>query len=171
MRTCLLALALSLFSSHSWADWRGALPDAQLCGQGEFRKYGFDIYEAQLWGACASAPLDAAFALQLTYHRTISRRKIVESSLDEMKRLAVSPVSEATLEHWRTLLEQAFVDVKPGDSLTGVYMPGSGVRFFMGAQLTADIKDAEFARMFFRIWLDPDTQAPELRKNLLRTQP
>ncbi|NYT60785.1 chalcone isomerase family protein [Alcaligenaceae bacterium] len=171
MRTCLLALVLSLFSCHAWADWRDALPDAQLCGQGEFRKYGFDIYEAQLWGPCISEPLDAAFALQLTYHRTISRQKIVESSLDEMKRLAVAPVSEATLEHWRALLEQAFVDVKPGDSLTGVYLPDSGVRFFMGAQLTAEIKDTAFARTFFRIWLDPDTQAPELRKNLLRTQP
>lgn len=147
------------------------LPDAQLCGQGEFRKYGFDIYEAQLWGSCALAPLEAPFALQLTYHRAISRRKIVESSLDEMKRLAVSPVSEATLEQWRAWLQQAFVDVKPGDSLTGLYVPDSGVSFFMGAKLTADIKDAEFARKFFRIWLDPHTQAPELRKNLLRAQP
>lgn len=171
MRTCLLALFLCVFSAHAWADWREALPDAKLCGQGEFHMYGFDIYEAKLWGPCLSAPLDAPFALQLTYHRTISRRKIVESSLEEMKRLAVSPVSGATLERWGALMERAFVDVKSGDSLTGVYMPDKGVKFFMNARLTVEINDAKFARAFFRIWLDPDTQAPELRNNLLRIEP
>jgi hypothetical protein len=171
MRGGLIALALFFFSGHAWSDWRPALPDAQLCGQGEFRMIGFDIYTAQLWGSCDSAPFDAPFALQLTYHRTIARSKIVDSSLDEMMRLAARPVSSVTLAHWRDLMQTAFVDVKSGDTLIGVYLPGEGVRFYAGTRLTADIDDVQFARAFFEIWLHAETRAPGLRNDLLKARP
>ncbi len=171
MRACLLAFALFAFCAHAWAGWRQVLPDAQRCGQGDFRIYGFDIYSAQLWGRCSTAPLDAPFALQLTYHRSIGREKLVDSSLDEMKRLAGAPISDETLSHWRTLMEAAFVDVAPGDQLTGVFFPGEGVRFYADTRQTADIRDLPFAQAFFGIWLDPGTRAPALRNDLLRVRP
>lgn len=171
MHSCLLALALFAFSGQALADWRQTLPDAHLCGQGDFHFFGFDIYTAQLWGRCDTATRDTSFALQLTYHRSISRSKIVDSSLDEMKRLAATPVPSATLAHWRSLMEKAFIDVEPGDRLTGVFLPGQGVRFYAGSRLTADIDDVTFARAFFDIWLDADTRAPGLRNDLLRNRP
>lgn len=171
MYRCLLVLVLCVFSAHASAGWREILPDAKLCGQGEFRVYGFDVYAAQLWGQCNAAPFDAPFALQLTYRRTITRNKIVNNSLDEMKRLAAHPVSGVTLMHWRELMEEAFVDVASGDRLTGVYLPGYGVKFYAGSRLTADINNDQFARAFFGIWLNRDTRAPGLRNSLLRAQP
>ena len=63
---------------------------------------------------------------------------------------------------------RSFVDVKPGDQLLGVYLPGIGVRFFARSGLTAEIRDEAFARAFFAIWLDARTRAPKLRENLLK---
>jgi hypothetical protein len=59
------------------------------------------------------------------------------------------------------------VDVREGDQLTGVYLPGHGARFYIGGQLLADVEDASFARAFFSIWLDPRTRDADLRAHLL----
>ena len=52
----------------------------------------------------------------------------------------------------------AFVDVKPGDTLCGIYLPDRGAR---------EVDDPAFARAFFDIWLAPGTRAPALRHHLL----
>lgn len=171
MRACLIALALFAFSAPAWAGWKETLPEAKPCGQGEFRMFGFDVYTAKLWGNCTPTPFDAPFALQLTYRRTIARSKIVESSLDEIKRMAVSPISAQTLVHWRRLMETAFVNVISGDQIVGVYLPRTGTRFYVNNTLTAQISDEQFAHAFFDIWLAPNTRAPGLRTELLGPQP
>ncbi|MGR5254599.1 chalcone isomerase family protein, partial [Vibrio astriarenae] len=61
----------------------------------------------------------------------------------------------------------AFVDVKPGDTLCGIYLPDRGARFYANGQLTTEVDDPAFARAFFDIWLAPGTRAPALRHHLL----
>ena len=41
-------------------------------------------------------------------------------------------------------------------------------RFVFNGRPLGEIADADFARRFFGIWLDPRTSAPELRAALLR---
>ena len=60
-----------------------------------------------------------------------------------------------------------FIDVKPNAQITGVYLPDRGARFYVGTRLQHEIADADFARVFFAIWLDPRTRNPELRARLL----
>jgi hypothetical protein len=60
-----------------------------------------------------------------------------------------------------------FPDVAAGDSLSGLYLPGRGARFFHNGEPLGEIDDAQFARAFFSIWLDPRTSAPDLRAALL----
>ena len=64
-------------------------------------------------------------------------------------------------------MEAAFPDVKDGDRLTGRYEPGSGAQFFFNGQPRQRIDDAQFARLFFGIWLSPQTSEPALREQLL----
>jgi hypothetical protein len=66
-------------------------------------------------------------------------------------------------------MQQSFVDVQAGTRITGVYLPGQGARFFVGQHLQHEVKDPQFARAFFDIWLDPRTRNPELREQLLGT--
>ncbi len=67
-------------------------------------------------------------------------------------------------------MRRAFVDVLPGQRITGVFLPGWGCRFYVGDQLQHEIRDPEFADAFFAIWLDPRTRDPELRQQLLGRQ-
>ncbi|MEI7429654.1 MAG: chalcone isomerase family protein [Betaproteobacteria bacterium] len=161
-------LLLALFVATSAI----ALPEAARQGQqgwkqwgsGEMTWFGFSLYRATLWVAGAS-PESAPSALQLDYRRDISRERLVSTSLDEMRRLGAD---EAQLKRWETDLRRVFPDVKEGDSIVGVHYPGRGASFYHQGQATGDVVDAEFARRFFAIWLDPASRSPALRAVLLK---
>ncbi|MFJ4345597.1 chalcone isomerase family protein [Pseudomonas sp. NPDC089401] len=149
------------------ADWRSSLPSAQLSGSGDFTWFGLRLYTARLW--CADGPWswDAPFALELTYHRSLSRNTLVQASIDEIQRLANRPLPADTVRQWSTSLAQAFVDVRPGMRITGLYLPGQGSRFYVDGQLTQAEPDPAFARAFFSIWLDPRSRDAQLRERLI----
>lgn len=142
----------------------GLLP----AGQGSLRWWGLEVYRARLWvspgfdaGDYAALPL----ALELHYERAFSAAAIAERSLVEMRRLA--PLTEAQATRWQQALQAALPDVQPGDMLTGLYQPGSGATFRLRGRIVGTVADAEFARLFFGIWLSPATSAPQLRLQLL----
>ena len=164
----LLALALLLtITQPAPADWRPALAGAQVQGSGEFTWFGLRLYTARLWSAGPVQHWREPFALELIYHRALSRDTLVQASLDEMQRLADRPLPAATLERWSQAMNQAFVDVRPGMRITGLFLPDQGCRFYVDGQLSIDIPDPEFARAFFAIWLDPRARDPQLRRSLL----
>lgn len=162
-----LALCAVLLAGPAQASWQDSLPQAQIVGSGELRLFGFRIYSARLWSVQRPLAEDAPFALELTYHREISREQLVEASEREIRRLLGTQVSEQQLASWQAHMQQAFVDVRPGAQITGVYLPGSGARFYAGTRLQHTVEDAQFARAFFAIWLDPRTRNPQLRAQLL----
>lgn len=130
-------------------------------GAGEFRRFGFLVYEAQLWvGADPSTP---PLALQLTYKREIPGKAIVDASVSEMRELGAD---EGALEKWRSTMARIFPDVRPGDRITGIYHDGAAT-FLYNDRMIGRVEDADFARLFFGIWLDPRTSAPRLRDQLL----
>ncbi|MHC8299794.1 chalcone isomerase family protein [Pseudomonas sp. ZS1P83] len=167
----LICLVLILQSAELFADWREALPDARRMGGGEMRVFGFSIYSAQFWSPrlIAGEPLgaDVPFALELTYSRAISRDDLVEASIKEIRRLSPNSLNSELMARWEWEMQQAFVDVRAGDRITGVYMPGEGARFYVGENLQHVVRDDAFAKAFFSIWLDPRTRNPELRAQLL----
>lgn len=164
----LLACLLLLASTFATASAPPGLPGAErwhLLGQGEMRWFGLRLYQASLWSGAESFALEQPFALTLTYARSIPSARIVEASMDELRRLGTN--DEAKLARWRAWMEQAFPDVREGDSITGVSLPAGRVQFWSAGRLRADIPDADFARAFFAIWLDPRTREPALRARLL----
>ncbi|SDP59455.1 Chalcone isomerase-like [Pseudomonas reinekei] len=166
-----ICFVLMLQSAELFADWREALPDARLLGRGDMRIFGFSIYSAQFWSPrlIAGQPpgADVPFALELTYRRAVSRDDLVEASIKEIRRLSPNTLTSELLNRWEWEMQQAFVDVREGDRITGVYKPGEGARFYVGEKLQHVVKDAAFAKAFFAIWLDPRTRNPELRAQLL----
>jgi hypothetical protein len=167
----LICLVLMLQSAELLADWREALPDARRVGSGEMRVFGFSIYRAQFWSPrlIVGEPLDSdtPFALELTYSRAVSRDDLVEASIKEIRRLSPNSLNTELMARWEREMRQAFVDVRAGDRITGVYMPGEGARFYVGENLQHVVRDEAFANAFFAIWLDPRTRNPELRAQLL----
>lgn len=154
-------------NGEALSGWKAEIAPAHLLGSGELNWFGFHIYSAKLWSNNTKFDVDGKFALELTYHKNISRERFVDTSLDEITRLYAEQVSPAQLQRWKQLMQQAFTDVKKGDQLIGVHLPGLGCRFYNSEKMLAEIKDPAFARAFFGIWFDTRSKDRQLRKNLL----
>ena len=147
-----------------WAAAAPALAGLRRMGSGEFRRLGLSVYRATLWASEATR-LQPPYALAIEYHRRIPGRQLAASSIDEMR--ALGHVGEDRLASWGRRLEAVFPDVRPGDVIVGTHRP-QGATFHHNDRWLADIDEADFARAFFAIWLDPRTRAPELRDALLQ---
>ena len=159
-RSLLLALAAAPFAAIASTDPTAGL---KRWGSGEFRRFGFLVYEATLWAG--ADPLRPPLALRLTYKRNIDGLAIAEASVKEIRNLGVTDA--ATLKRWGDQMAALFPDVKSGDQIIGQYQPDAA-RFYFNERLIGRVDDPLFARAFFGIWLDPKTSAPDLRAALLK---
>jgi hypothetical protein len=149
-------------------------PAARLHGEGRLRFLGLSVYDIRLWtpadapdavGALASRWAETPLALELQYARRLVGRLIAERSIQEMQRQAELPPARA--QDWEAEMARLFPDVADGDRLTGVQLPGEGARFYFNGELRGELRDPDFARLFFGIWLAPQTSEPTLRERLL----
>ena len=168
----LLAWATSTFCFKLWANTAlnsvSPLPGLRAGGQGTFRFWGMDIYNARLWvspGFQADRYAALPLALTLAYQRDFSAKSIAARSLTEMQRVGDFGTPQAN--RWRQELQAALPDIKAGDQLTGLYQPGGPTLFQMKGQTVGEVKDPDFGPLFFGIWLSPRTSEPRLREALL----
>ena len=150
------------------AEVAAELPGAQWTGSARLRFFGFDVYDAQLWvapGFKAAQFARHGLALELSYLRALSGRDIAERSLKEMRR--AGELTDAQSQRWLSALQDAIPDVKAGDRLTGLHSPAMGVRFWHNGQPRPAVRDPEFSRLFFGIWLSDATSEPQMRRGLL----
>jgi len=144
------------------------LPGSRLRGQAQLRLLGLGIYQARLWalpGFRADLALDQPVVLELTYLREFQGSSIAQRSLDEMRR--AGPLGEAQAQRWLAEMRRLFPDVRPGDRIAGLHLPGQGARFWQDGRPLGEVADAEFGRRFFGVWLAPTTSQPAMRLSLL----
>jgi hypothetical protein len=152
------------------ADWAAEhRTPPKLQGSGTLRFFGLHVYDAKLWvphsGFDATRYEAFPLALELTYARRLVGKQIAERSLQEMQ--GVTTVSGAQQQAWLEQMQRLFPDVRAGDRITGLYLPPASARFFLNGALRGEVKDAEFARAFFGIWLSSRSSEPQLRQALL----
>lgn len=150
------------------AEVAQALPGASLHGHGSLRFLGLRVYDAWLWSPLARRPLswpNDPLALELRYHRALKGQQIAERSLTEMRRQR--PLDDEQGRRWLAAMQQLFPDVRPGDRITGLFMPGTAARFAVNGRPAGEVADPLFAELFFGIWLSPQTSEPGLRLALL----
>ena len=174
-RACLAAVAVTLggavkpsFAQTTPPEVSAEISGAKLQGQGKLTYFGLAVYDARLWvqeGFKASDALKLSLALELEYSRTLFGNLIAERSLDEMKR--GGEIADTKAAEWLAQMKTLFADVKKGDRITGVQVPGVATRIFFNGKLRGEVRDAEFTRLFFGIWLSPRTSEPKLRDALL----
>ena len=159
---------LSAIAASSHAAPPPPMPGLTLRGQATRRFLGLAIYEARLWTGAGFEPErypTQRFALELSYFGALSGIEIAERSLLEMRRQeALGDEREAA---WRSLMQRAFPDVGKGDRLTGEHDGAGAVRFLHNDRPTASTQDADFARLFFGIWLSLRTSDLEMRSALI----
>lgn len=146
-------------------ELEGHIAAAQPYGRGPYKRLGIQIFEAALWTDAPAWSMDETFALSIRYARSFSAYDLVERSLADMHRLEkLEPGQRAA---WAAGLGAVFRDVRRGDVMTALSLPGQGASFFHNGARTG-IADAALARQFLQIWFSPRTTAPELRAGLLK---
>lgn len=163
-RTALALIGLLV----AWAVHASPLPqlaDYEAVGTATMRYFGFRIYDATLWSPGGTWSAGRPFALELRYARSFDGASIARRSIEEMQ--SQRPYPKADLARWEQKMRAVFPDVKEGDRLIGVRIPGLGAAFYNSTRKLGQIDDEAFADAFFNIWLHPSTRAPELRAKLL----
>jgi len=140
-------------------------PNLKVQGGGELTFFGISVYDGYYWSPTSGWTQDGPFALDLHYHRALDGAKIAERSLSEIAKLGYGTREQRA--RWGAEMRRMFPDVRSGDRLTGVNLPGGVVRYFHNGKSIGEIADPGFARAFFGIWLDPKTSEVGFRQMLL----
>ncbi|NML85567.1 MAG: hypothetical protein HHJ19_07980 [Polaromonas sp.] len=155
-------------ATDSRPELRDALPQGRLLGKARLSVWGFQVYDARLWAAAgfgASRYASTPLALELSYLRNFTAADIAGRSIKEMRRSQTINDDQAT--RWTTEMLRVIPDVRTGDRIMGVYRPGIGAAFWVNGKSHGEIRDAEFAKLFFGIWLSAKTSEPAMRDALL----
>jgi hypothetical protein len=149
-------------------ELRTSMPGASLAGQAKMTYWGFDVYQATLWvapGFTETALARSTFALELAYLRDLKGADIAKRSIAEMQRQA--PLAKELAERWQAQMRTLFPDVQAGDRITGLHLADQGAVFWFNGVSLGEVRDPAFAKLFFGIWLSPQTSEPAMRTALL----
>ena len=134
-------------------------------GEAVLRFFGLKVYDIRLWTQMKPFTHNEPFAIELVYDMAIRGKDIADRSVKEMRAQGFN--DEAKLRRWGDEMAKIFPDIKHGDTLIGVSLPGKEARFYNREKLIATIPDAEFAKAFFDIWLSEKCSYPKVRLKLL----
>jgi hypothetical protein len=90
---------------------------------------------------------------------------IAERSLSEMRRLGT--ISDEKAAQWLQMMKATFPDVRKGDQLIGIHRADGVASFTLNGKPIGEVRDQEFTRLFFGIWLSSKTSEPKMRSELL----
>ncbi|AJQ95024.1 chalcone isomerase family protein [Gynuella sunshinyii] len=145
------------------------VPDARLSGETtRYRYLFFDLYDASLYAPNGQWSMGQPFALSLTYLRHIKGEKIAEQAVAQIRNLGFD--DEVRLASWYSQLRKIIPDVGRNKTLTGVYLPGDKTVFLRDEKPIGIIRDADFGRWFFSIWLSDKSPEPQPFRVLTGTQ-
>ncbi|WP_417690923.1 chalcone isomerase family protein [Roseibium sp.] len=171
LRVILISLTLGAFAAITPASadigsaGKKIVPSAQLVGSGTMTFLGFRVFKAELYAPDGSYDPQSPFALKLIYQRNFKGKDIVERSIDEIRSQGVT--NQAKLNSWRQKMEAIFPNIQKGQSITGLRTGNGSALFYSGNRKLGEIRDREFTRYFFSIWLGSHTQDQRLRNKLI----
>lgn len=133
-------------------------------GEGTYRKLGFRVYDASLWAPQSTWDAGKPYALQLCYTRDLSKETLIDTVMDDIGEQKIA--DETTLAKWKAVLDTSLSDVKDGDALVGVTVPGKKTLLLHNGVAIVTIEDQAFSNAFFSIWLGKNADE-DLRSKLL----
>ncbi len=155
--TSLSALANTAVERH--------IENAKIVGEERFTYLFWDIYDAKLYAPNATFDKAKPFALSLHYLHALDGEKIADKSANSIRELGFT--DEVRLAAWHSEMLNIFPDVDKGSVITGVYEPNKPTHFYLGSEEIGMVRDPEFGKWFFDIWLSEKTEEPEFRAKLL----
>ena len=162
----LLIAAAPLASAAEWLNWRKT-GDATLTW-GPFTVYTSQLRTPQRRYIAA----DQDQALILTYARDITRDELVDATREQWRALGIL-TREAQSETWLHTLATLWPDVSSGTQLAFVLREKRGQFWYRASAAEKTFtplgpqQSLPFSINFLAIWLDPHTQYPTLRQQLI----
>ncbi|MFT4091811.1 MAG: chalcone isomerase family protein [Asticcacaulis sp.] len=138
---------------------------AQKIGTGRFTYLGMTPFSVTLYAPQGTYDPDGTFAVQLVFLRKIKASRIVSVSVNEIKRQGFTDATK--LSEWREQLVAIMPTMEKNGDITGVRNGQGHAIFYLNGQQIGAIRDDEFSRYFFGIWLSDKSRSPSLRKQLL----
>ena len=163
-----LLILLSVISFNSYSSekiFKDYLGDYYQLGTAKLSIFFIDIYDIKLFSKTKSYSKDKPFAIEINYLKDVESTQIVDSSINEIKR--ISKPSSDELENYRSILASLFPNINSGDQLIGIKTANGDGVFFYNMKLIGKITDEKLVGSFFDIWLSEKTSHPELREKLL----
>ncbi len=161
-----LITATPLACAADWLSWRNV-------GEATLTWGPFTVYTSQLRTPDGhyNGPYQDQ-ALIITYQREIERDELVDATREQWQMQGILK-REPQSATWLKMLERLWPDVHQGTQLAFVFNNGQGQFWYRASAAQKTFTPlgppqlADFSTNFLAIWLDPRTQYPELRQQLI----
>jgi hypothetical protein len=147
------------------ADWKTRYPYLQVVGTGVLKVFFMDIYSLTLHSKERDYSVSDHFALEFNYKKSVSKKTIIDASMDELSRLP--DVSSVEIKAWKQILEISISDIQAGEKVSVVFSKAGDIEFWSENREPISFQNLKFAKNFAAIWLGPQTSHPKLRLALL----
>ena len=172
MRKFFCFLFLAAFSTQAAQAFEAPTKNYKFCNSYEFKFAFLKIYDVFLCNN-KTANLNLKnlysqdFSLLIKYSQNIKSQKLVEASIDEIKK--TNQLNTAEEKIYATKLAQIFPNVKTADVITASYQASRGRTIFThNNQPTGEILERDFSQKFLNIWLGQNASYPKMREALFK---
>ena len=141
------------------------VPNYGLVGEARFKVMFFKIYDAALFAPGGTYQADAPYALRLTYLINAKKDRIVDQTVKEMRRMKAS--SEAQIEAWIPVMEQAFISMPKGSYADFIHTPDGRLTLAAKGKRISVIEDTALAQAIMDIWLGPKVRDRRFQDRLM----
>jgi hypothetical protein len=161
----LIACLLFVTPMGAQADWKTRYPDLRVVGTGVLKVFFMNIYRLTLHSKERDYRVSDHFALEFDYKKSVSKKIIVDASMDELSK--APNVSSVEKKAWKQILEKGISDMQAGEKASVAFSNSGDVEFWSENREPISFQDLKFAKNFAAIWLGPQTSHPKLRSALL----
>jgi len=165
----LLALTVTFFApSVSHADIpqvQRYVANATEKGTARLKYLMWNVYDATLYTPQGQYKEDGPFALKLDYLINLKGDDIAVRSIKEIRAQGFD--DETKLLKWEENMKNIFPDIESGESIIGIRDDNKNTVFYKNDTKIGQINDPDFTKVFFDIWLSPQTSQPSMRQQLL----
>lgn len=144
------------------------MENARLIGSATHEIAFWDIYDLSLYAEERPFVGAPPYALEIAYKKGFTAEHIADKSIALIRQQNYK--DEMRLAEWHSQLVTIFPDVSKGTVLTGIYTDKMETAFYCDGEYIGQIKDPEFGRYFFNIWLGENSTEPKLRQELIGSQ-
>lgn len=129
----------------------------------------WDAFDANLWAPEGRFSWERPAALSLTYRTDFSKRKLTDSTIKEMKRIA--GWKPERLADFRANIAPCMSDVVAGDRFTAASPTPDRIVLYLNGEQRCDLTEPGLRRAYLGIWLSQNSRFPDESRKLMGATP